>query len=152
MIVSAILFTASAGALIWLYFYLKKRELGGTVVGDIPIQEELFRFLEYADDGYILAHETNQISFFSPYASPAVCHAVMDRIHHGPPKMFGTRSLRIRTWRVCKADDGCYLIRKSITHRTVLAKQGMRIALGDDMEETWKVSVRSDGYIVDDVN
>ncbi|MBO9596304.1 MAG: hypothetical protein J7559_00550, partial [Cohnella sp.] len=73
-------------------------------------------------------------------------------IQHGTPKMFGTGSLRIRTWRVCKEGDGYYLIRKSITHRTVLAKQGMRLALGDDMEETWKVSVSSDGYIVDDVN
>lgn len=152
MIVSAILFTVSAGALVWIYSYLKKRELRGTVDGDIPIQEELYRFLEYADDGYILAHETNQISYFSPYASATVCHAVMDRIHHGSSKMFGTRSLRIRTWRVCKAGDGYFLIRKSITHKTVEAKQGLRIALGDDMEETWKVSVRSTGYIVDEVN
>ncbi|WP_027088422.1 hypothetical protein [Cohnella panacarvi] len=152
MIVSVILFAASAAALLWLYFYMKKRELRGTVVGELPIHDELYRFLEYADDGYILAHETDQISFFSPYASPAVCHAVMDRIHHSPAKMFGTRSLRIRTWRVCKAGDGYYLVRKNITHRTVQAKQGLRIALGDDMEEVWKVSVRPDGYRVEDVN
>jgi hypothetical protein len=152
LIVFAILFTASAAMLAWFYFYMKKREIRGTAVGEIPIPEELLRFLEYADDGYILAHETNQISYFSPYASTAVCHAVMDRIQHGTSKMFGTSSLRIRTWSVCKVGDGYYILRKSITHRTVLAKQGMRLALGDDMEETWKVTVRPDGFIVDDVN
>lgn len=113
--------------------------------------DELYRFLEYADDGYMLAHETNHIEHFSPYASPAVCHDVLERMRQYSPKLFGTPSHRIRTWRVDKAGEGYYLIGKHIAHRAVSAGYGVRIALGDVMEETWRVSVIPGGYRVEDV-
>jgi len=115
------------------------------------ISDDLLEFLEQADDAYILSHLMFQIEAFSPYATGAVCNALLDDMYRKPPRMFGTKKYRRRHWSVVEHHPDWLIVRKRLTHEKVKAGRGIYIALGDDMEELWTVSRLADGYLISNV-
>lgn len=108
----------------------------------------LINFLEKADDAYILTHATLNIMYFSKFACSRACNDLIEFLYRNPPKMFGSRKTRQREWYIVEQLDHAITLRKSITHRQVKVKRGIKIKLGDDMTEYWEISIRPAGYQV----
>jgi len=134
-------------------FHNSDRLPGREQVSQTPqtVSGELFHFLEQADDAYILTHETLEIRFFSPYATNSVCNEIMEAIYQKPPKMFGTRRFRRRSWSIVKHNGSDIVVRKEIVHKPIVMKKGIRVALGDDMVELWTIACNAHGFVVKQV-
>jgi hypothetical protein len=112
----------------------------------------LMLFLEKADDAYILTHEAVDISFFSKFASTRVCNQIIDDIHKKPPKLFGTKNYRHRRWSVISQEKDKITVQKEITHKHIEVKRGIRVALGDDMIESWCITLNPNGFCIEEVS
>jgi len=115
----------------------------------------LIAFANKADDAYILTHATLDIMPFSKFATGKVCNELIEFLYRNPPKMFGSKKHRKRTWTVMAYNDSLITLKKEITHRQVKVKRGMRIKLGDEMVEYWDIAVTAKeplGYKVQAVN
>jgi hypothetical protein len=110
--------------------------------------KELIDFLEKADDAYILTHETIEISYFSKYASNAVCNEILEAIYKNPAKLFGTKNYRTRTWSIVEQEQDVIVLRKEIFHRNIEVKKGIHIALGDEIIEEWRISLGPNGFLI----
>ncbi|WP_268624624.1 hypothetical protein [Paenibacillus alvei] len=143
----AFLLTVLVGCLALLYILARSQRKS------IPdhISSDVYDFLERADDAYILTHESIEISYFSQYATSTLCNEILESIYKNPPKMFGTRKYRVRTWSVLTYEDQGVLLRKELTHIPIKVRRGIKVALGDDMVEFWKISFLSNGYRVEEV-
>lgn len=142
---------AAVVAVLALGYYAVDRLNRQTVTDkdDGPVDyEALIRFVEQADDAYILTHATKNIMYFSKFASSRVCNEVMEFIYRNPPKMFGARKQRQRKWSVLAMERHGATLKKTITHRPVKVKRGMKIKLGDDMVEYWDIAFTSKGFRV----
>ncbi|WP_138755923.1 hypothetical protein [Paenibacillus sinopodophylli] len=112
----------------------------------------LITFLEKADDAYILTHETMDIMLFSKFASSRVCNDLIEFLYRNPPKMFGSRKHRQRNWNIIEYSQHEISIKKTIMHRHVEIKRGMKIKLGDDMVEYWDIAITSGGFRIHAIN
>lgn len=143
-------------AVITLLFYLQhweQRQSAAKRLGRPEgISQELYEFLEKADDAYILTHETAEISCFSKFANSSVCNEVLEAIYKNPAKMFGTRNYRDRTWSVIEQRRNEMILRKEIVHRAIEVKKGISITLGDHLIEYWKISLKPSGFLVEEVS
>jgi hypothetical protein len=104
----------------------------------------LMQFLEEADEAYIFAHQARQINPFIKYANSTVCDNILDDIrrHNNDPKLFGTKAYRERKWKIISASSNTVTVQKDLTHKHVKIQRGVQVAIGDDMHEIWKVSIR----------
>lgn len=116
------------------------------------ISKELIVFLEKADDAYILTHETIEISYFSKYVSNNACLGVLEAIYKNPPLLFGTKRYRKRSWSYIKQDKNGILLQKKITHTQIEVKKGIKIALGDEIVEVWRISFNLKVFTVEDIS
>lgn len=112
----------------------------------------LIKFVEKADDAYILTHATLDIMYFSKFASSRVCNELIEFLYRNPPKMFGSKKFRKRDWYILDYQKNAITLKKTITHQYVKVKRGMKIKLGDDMVEYWDISIESNGFRVQAVN
>lgn len=106
---------------------------------------QLLQFLENADDAYILAFSSKNIRPLVPYADATVCNAVLCEILSGEDKSFGVAERRDRTWEVILNDGHVASIVKTLSHEPINCGRGMSITLGDNIKQTWDVSVGGDG-------
>ncbi|RJX39137.1 hypothetical protein D3P09_16730 [Paenibacillus pinisoli] len=115
----------------------------------------LIAFANKADDAYILTHATLDIMPFSKFATGKVCNELIEFLYRNPPKMFGSRKHRMRTWTVMEYDAARVVLKKEITHRQVKVKRGMRIKLGDEMVEYWDIAMDAGsdpGFVIQEMN
>ncbi|MCD1257390.1 hypothetical protein B5M42_000885 [Paenibacillus athensensis] len=142
-----------AGMLVLFLFYYAARSQEKEQASEIPqaVTGELLHFLEKADDAYILTHETLEIRFFSRYATNLVCNEIMEAIYQKPPKMFGTRRFRHRSWSIVTQNGSELVVRKELVHKPIVMKKGIRVALGDDMVELWTITCHTHGFIIKQV-
>lgn len=136
-----------------IYFLIQQERKSELPQRDYPFDyEALMKFVEKADDAYILTHATLDIMYFSKFASGKACNELIEFLYRNPPKMFGSRKHRRRSWDVLAHGERYVVLKKSISHRQVKVKRGMRIKLGDDMIEYWEIAVTSSGFEVQAVN
>jgi hypothetical protein len=141
-------------AIIYLTYFRPKAKFTKVKIKDLTMlaSSDLLDFLEKADDAYILTYETSEIMYFSKYASSAVCHQVLDAIHKNSDRLFGTKKYRKRTWSIIEQKKNEILLRKVVTQKKIEVKYGIKVALGDEIIETWRVSLNPSGYLVEDVS
>ncbi|WP_379356636.1 MULTISPECIES: hypothetical protein [unclassified Paenibacillus] len=111
----------------------------------------LIAFVEKADDAYILTHATLDIMPFSKFASSKASNELIEFLYRNPPKMFGSKKHRKRSWEVESYKGDSIFLKKTITHRQVKVKRGIKIKLGDDLTEYWEIAVRPNGFRVEAV-
>jgi len=152
LVIAFLVIGAAAVAAYGLSACLRNKRAAAMLPGRCElISDELLAFLEQADDAYMLAHMTACMNDFGRYAAGTVCHVLMDDLFKKPPKMFGTRKHRRRSWSVVAHDPQWILVRKRLWHEPVKAGRGFYIPLGDEMEECWTIVCRADGYQIVDV-
>jgi hypothetical protein len=101
----------------------------------------LVRFLEDAEDAYILAFKSKNIRPFTEFASSSVCTQILELILGSDERNFGLERYRERKWLVKEEKDNTVTILKEITHKDINIGRGMSITIADNVKQLWVVSV-----------
>lgn len=113
--------------------------------------DTLREFLNKADEAMIHAYETKQLEGFIQYASNKVLCFVVDRINSKEQIFFGTQNYRTRNWIVLSDSGGCISIKKELRHRHVRLNKKIYVAVGEDVNELWKISITNGRYIIEEI-
>lgn len=111
----------------------------------VRIPKRLKEFLNNADDAYMLAYATKNVTPMIPYADPAVCTALLQEILSGEEQYFGTSNLRNRKWSYVKMNGSTIQVVKELKHTPLSCGRNMAIALADAVDQFWDIRVDEDG-------
>lgn len=106
----------------------------------------LVKFLENADDAYILAFKSKNIKPFVPFASPDVLNRTLEKINSRSPKCFGISKYRNREWTVKREEDSLVIVLKDVTHGDISLNNGIYFPIADDERQIWTVAVLPGDY------
>jgi hypothetical protein len=101
----------------------------------------LIKFLEDAEDAYILAFKSKNIKPFTEFADSSVCTQILELIFGDNRMNFGLKKYRERKWLVKEKTDKTITVIKEITHRDIDVGRGFSIPIADDVKQLWVVSV-----------
>lgn len=124
-------------------FFSSKRVIDNTTV--------LLNFLNEADEELIKAYETKRVNGFVEYASNSVLRYLTDKINSGESILFGTKTYRIRTWKIISDKGDTYFVRKELRHRHVKLSKSVYVAIGEDLDEYWSIQKDGKKFIIDSI-
>ena len=111
---------------------------------------DLFKFLDKADDAYMKALESKNLTYFQPYASLAVLRRLQNRMKAEEP-YFGLARYRKRTWSIVSVTQELYTIEKNLSHDNIKVTTTVIIPLGEDVHELWTVEQVGGKFTVTDI-
>lgn len=106
-------------------------------------------FLDEADEALIRTYETRQIKWFTSYASSSVLCFVVDKLNSGESILFGTKNYRMRSWSVLENKESVIIVQKQLRHRHVRLNKTIYVAIGEDVDEVWHVSITGNKFLID---
>jgi hypothetical protein len=101
----------------------------------------LIRFLENAEDAYILAFKSKNIKPLTEFVDNSVCTQILELIFGGEQLNFGLEKYRERKWLIKERTDKTITVIKEITHKNIDVGKGLSIPIADDVKQLWIVSV-----------
>lgn len=103
--------------------------------------DELIEFLESADDRYLEALETKDITLITSFVTLELYRELRENWEERSAVIVGPPRYRIRKWLLIRQDPTASIYRRSVNYKDVNIK-GIRLAVGDSLVETWQVSSR----------
>ena len=102
----------------------------------------LMSFLDEADEALIIAYEKKDTRAFGAYADPRLIYYLSESIIENK-RLFGIKAYRIRNWEITSQSDTEVRVVKRLTHQHVKLSKQISMAIGDDITETWWISLTS---------
>lgn len=112
------------------------------------ISQDLYDFLEAADNAYIQMYQSKSIKTFTPYASRELLYNLADMLPEADLRLFGSDKYRRREWLLVDNSSVFFRVKKQVTYKNIELRSGIKVALGDDMEEVWTVTRVNNKYCV----
>lgn len=111
-------------------------------------EPDIMEFLREADSAYIKALEQKNVKLFESYCTLPMSRNIAEIIGRGNLPYFGLERYRKVTWKVLP-ENLHYL--KNLTHDNVKVTAKVSLALGDDMNEEWTLTIQNNEYKVSDI-
>lgn len=112
---------------------------------------DIIEYLEAADDAYMDAFETKDVSAFSKYCTRDVAYFVRDLVLSDTEQVFGLKRYRHREWCLVSDGDVIRVYFKKITHDPVEVIHRIAIAIADDISEEWTLERQDSRYVITDI-
>lgn len=122
-------------------FFFKKKHASSDVI----------KFLENADDAYMLAYTSKDVRSFEPYCTAKVLREVTEDVMSGKEVYFGLKKYMHRSWCLVKEDDIIKVYFKDVTHDNIEVIHKIAIPVGDRVSEEWTLEPSGKSYVVTEI-
>lgn len=111
----------------------------------------IITFLEEADEAYIIAFKTKDVSTFSLYAESRLTRQIKEKVLSGSEIHFGIKRYRKREWTLIEEKDNKLIYDKLLTHDSVEFIHNICFPLGDSLHEIWEIDIKDNKYKVSSI-
>lgn len=112
---------------------------------------DIIKYLEKADDAYMTAFETRDVSEFSKYCTRDVLRQVKEMVMSGDDIYLGLDRYRHREWFLVKEGNTVKVYFKKITHDPVELVHKIAVAIADNISEEWTLLDAPSGYVITEI-
>lgn len=112
---------------------------------------DIIRFLDQADDAYMLAYTSKDVREFAKYCTSEVLRELTEEVMSGKELYFGLKKYMHRSWCLEKDGDVIKVYFKDVTHDNVEVIHKIAIPVGDRISETWTLETSGKSYIVTEI-